>query len=62
MKHMELNNMSEEEYNREGSASNFQNRVAKPREIAYGALFLASSEASFVTGAPLMMDGGWTAA
>ena len=61
VKHMELNNMSEEEYNREGSATNFQNRVAKPREIAYGALFLASSESSFVTGAPLMMDGGWTA-
>ena len=61
-RHMELNNMTEEEFNREGSASNFQNRVAKPREIAYGALFLASSEASFVTGAPLMMDGGWTAA
>lgn len=35
-------------------------RIADPREIAYGALFLASNEASFVTGAPLMMDGGIT--
>ena len=36
-------------------------RVGQPREIAFGALFLASDEASFVTGTPLIMDGGWTA-
>jgi len=36
-------------------------RIAKPREIAYGALFLASEESSFMTGADLIIDGGWTA-
>ena len=36
-------------------------RVAQPEEIAYGALFLASDESSFVTGAELIMDGGFLA-
>jgi len=36
-------------------------RQAKPREIAYGILFLASDEASYVTGACLSVDGGLTA-
>ncbi len=36
-------------------------RLATPSEIASAALFLASSEASFVTGAVLAVDGGQTA-
>ena len=33
-------------------------RLAKPEEIGYGILFLASDESSFVTGAELVIDGG----
>jgi cyclopentanol dehydrogenase len=36
-------------------------RVGKPEEVAYGVLYLASDESSFVTGAELVIDGGTTA-
>jgi NAD(P)-dependent dehydrogenase (short-subunit alcohol dehydrogenase family) len=35
-------------------------RMAQPDEIAKVALFLASDDASFATGAPFIIDGGWT--
>ena len=37
-------------------------RLAQAREIAYGAVFLASDESSYVTGATFLVDGGITAA
>lgn len=37
------------------------NRLGKPEEIAAGAVFLASDESSFMTGASLVIDGGYTA-
>jgi NAD(P)-dependent dehydrogenase (short-subunit alcohol dehydrogenase family) len=35
-------------------------RMAEADEIAKVALFLASDDASFATGAPFVIDGGWT--
>jgi NAD(P)-dependent dehydrogenase (short-subunit alcohol dehydrogenase family) len=42
-------------------SNTFLGRVGEPREIGMAALFLASDESSFITGAVLPVDGGWTA-
>lgn len=36
-------------------------RWGVPDDVAYGVLFLASGESSFMTGSELVIDGGWTA-
>lgn len=37
-------------------------RIGKPEEVASAVVFLASDEASYITGATLHVDGGWLAA
>ena len=36
-------------------------RYGEAMDVAYGVLYLASDEASFVTGSELVIDGGWVA-
>ncbi|MNP61003.1 Cyclopentanol dehydrogenase [compost metagenome] len=36
-------------------------RAGKPIEIAYGCLFLASDESTYITGTELVIDGGYLA-
>jgi NAD(P)-dependent dehydrogenase (short-subunit alcohol dehydrogenase family) len=36
-------------------------RIGQPRDIAHAALFLASDESSFMTGAEMVVDGGFMA-
>ncbi|MCH8195932.1 MAG: glucose 1-dehydrogenase [Chloroflexi bacterium] len=43
------------------SARTVIGRMGTPEDIAYGALYLASDESSFVTGSELVIDGGITA-
>lgn len=59
--HRQFTGEDREKFLSEAANSNFMKRFGQPKEIAYGALFLASDESSFMTGQPLIIDGGATA-
>jgi len=59
--HMGHLGMTLEEFMEHEAPKHLLGRVGHPREVAYAILFLASDEASFITGANLMVDGGYTA-
>jgi len=52
--------VSMEQWIAERAPLHMMNRVADPAEIVSAILFMASEEASFVTAANLMVDGGYT--
>jgi NAD(P)-dependent dehydrogenase (short-subunit alcohol dehydrogenase family) len=58
--HMERAGQTLEEFTALEGSKNLLGRVGDPREVASAILFLASSEASFITGAHLLVDGGYT--
>ena len=53
--------MHDADLQREAEERSPLGRTAHPIEVAYGVLYLASDESSFVTGAELVIDGGATA-
>jgi NAD(P)-dependent dehydrogenase (short-subunit alcohol dehydrogenase family) len=54
--------MTAQQWSEMGQSVKALHRAARPEEIAYAALFLASEESSFVTGHALVVDGGQTLA
>ena len=50
--------LADPELQRKEESRNPLGRTAHPDEVAYGVLFLASDEASFVNGSELVIDGG----
>ena len=58
--HMQRVGQTLEEFTAHEGAKNLLGRIGEPREVAWAILFLASDEASFITGAHLLVDGGYT--
>lgn len=61
LRHMRSLGQTEEEFFGAQANLNMMKRIGHTREAAYPVLFLASREASFITGASLLVDGGYTA-
>jgi dihydroanticapsin dehydrogenase len=59
--HMKSLGKNYEDAEKEMIPNNFLGRVGKPEEVAACAAFLCSDEASYVTGATLFVDGGYSA-
>ena len=53
--------LSQEAYRQNRMERTPLGRLGRPEDVAYGVLYLASDESSFVTGSELVIDGGRTA-
>ena len=58
---MSADQLSDPERRRFAMSKTPLGRAGQPDDVAYGVLFLASDESSFVTGSELVIDGGKTA-
>jgi NAD(P)-dependent dehydrogenase (short-subunit alcohol dehydrogenase family) len=61
LNHIQKVGLTVEQFNQQEGSKTFLSRVGQPREVAHAICFLASDEASYITGAALMVDGGYTA-
>ena len=59
-KHLESQGLNNEEGKKMIAEKHPIGHIGEPNDIAYGALYLASKEAKFVTGSELVIDGGYT--
>ncbi len=59
--HRALTGITQEEFEAVEAPRYMLKRIGQPREVAYPILFLASDEASFITAAHLLVDGGYVA-
>ena len=60
-RYMAQHGMTLDQVNAIEGAKTFLKRIGQPREVAQAILFLASDEASYITGTYLLVDGGYTA-
>lgn len=60
-RHMQQAGLTFEQFDAQEGEKTLLGRTGKVREVAAAALFLASDEASYITGTHLMVDGGYTA-
>jgi NAD(P)-dependent dehydrogenase (short-subunit alcohol dehydrogenase family) len=60
-RYMQERGMTPDQLNAEEGAKTLLKRVGQQREVANAILFLASDDASYITGTHLMVDGGYTA-
>jgi NAD(P)-dependent dehydrogenase (short-subunit alcohol dehydrogenase family) len=60
-RHMDKVGLSLEQFNKDEGVKTFLGRIGRAREVAQAILFLVSDDASYITGASLMVDGGYSA-